>query len=89
MITYDQWRSNYKELENIKENYKTMDNLGVGKEMLNEDTKLVRIYKEGGYIEKLANNEWFVGIESFEYQSKNIDEVQRPLYEWANGECFN
>ena len=89
MITFDEWKSNYKELENIKENYKTMEDLGVGTEMLSEDTKLVRIYKEGGYIEKLTNDDWYVLYERSEHQSKNIDEVQKPLYEWADGELFN
>jgi len=89
MITFDQWKSNYKELENIKENHDQLEAHGIYVEGLTEETKTVRLYKEGGYLEILKDKTYLVGLDRSIFTNESIDPIEKLLFEWCDGEFFN
>ena len=89
MNKYDKWRSNFIELENNKKNSKEIETLcSISLDMLNEETKLIRIYKDnlGGYIEKLKNNNYLLLIDRSYFEDSNIEKLEKMLYQFYKDE---
>ena len=89
MNKYDKWRSNFIELENTKKNSKEIETLcSISIDMLNEETKLIRIYKDnlGGYIEKLKNNNYLLLIDRSYFEDSNVEKLEKMLYQFYKDE---
>ena len=89
MNKYDKWRSNFIELENTKENLKEIETLcHISIDMFNEDTKIIRIYKDGlnGYIEKLKNNNYLLLIDRSYFEDSNVEKLEKMLYQFYKDE---
>ena len=89
MNKYNKWRSNFIELENTKKNSKEIETLcSISLDMLNEETKLIRIYKDnlGGYIEKLKNNNYLLLIDRSYFEDSNIEKLEKMLYQFYKDE---
>ena len=89
MNKYNKWRSNFIELENTKKNSKEIETLcSISLDMLNEETKLIRIYKDnlGGYIEKLKNNNYLLLIDRSYFEDSNVEKLEKMLYQFYKDE---
>jgi len=89
MNKYNKWRSNFIELENTKKNSKEIETLcSISIDMLNEETKLIRIYKDnlGGYIEKLKNNNYLLLIDRSYFEDSNVEKLEKMLYQFYKDE---
>ena len=89
MNKYNNWRSNFIELEVNKDNEKKIENLcSISIDMLNEETKIIRIYKDnlGGYIEKLKNNNYLLFIDRSYFEDSNVEKLDKMLYEFYKDE---
>mgnify|MGYP003143167647 CR=1 FL=1 len=89
MNKYNKWRSNFIELENTKENLKEIEKLcHISIDMFNEDTKIIRIYKDGlnGYIEKLKNNNYLLLIDRSYFEDSNVEKLEKMLYQFYKDE---
>jgi len=89
MNKYNKWRSNFIELENTKKNSKEIETLcSISINMLNEETKLIRIYKDslGGYIEKLKNNNYLLLIDRSYFEDSNVEKLEKMLYQFYKDE---
>ena len=89
MNKYNKWRSNFIELENNKKNSKEIETLcSISIDMLNEETKLIRIYKDnlGGYIEKLKNNNYLLLIDRSYFEDSNVEKLEKMLYQFYKDE---
>ena len=56
--------------------------------MLNEETKLIRIYKDslGGYIEKLKNNNYLLLIDRSYFEDSKVEKLEKMLYQFYKDE---
>ena len=89
MKKFDKWRSNFIELKNNKENLKEIEKLcHISIDMFNEDTKIIRIYKDGlnGYIEKLKNNNYLLLIDRSYFEDSNVEKLEKMLYQFYKDE---
>ena len=89
MNKYNKWKSNFIELENNKKNSKEIETLcSISIDMLNEETKLIRIYKDnlGGYIEKLKNNNNLLLIDRSYFEDSNVEKLEKMLYQFYKDE---
>ena len=88
-VSFQEWKEDYFEVEKKDLNKEISDKWGVDKEFLFENTKRIRIYKYGGYLEILNNDLFTVGIERTIYENKELEPIEKELYNWCNGEIFN
>ena len=93
-LSFQEWKEDFfevnkKDLEKEGELFKICDKYGISKEFLFEDTERIRIYKYGGYLEILNNGLFTVGLERTIYENKEIEPIEKELYNWCNGEIFN
>ncbi|BCV03590.1 MAG: hypothetical protein CM15mV70_040 [Caudoviricetes sp.] len=44
-----------------------------------EDTKTIRIYRKGGYLEILNNGLFTVGLDRTIYENKNIEPIEKRI----------
>ena len=88
-LSFQEWRKEFFEVNKEDLNEEILDKWGIGKEFLFEDTKKIRIYKYGGYLEILNNDLFTVGLERTIYENKEIEPIEKELYKWCNGEIFN
>ena len=88
-LSFQEWRKEFFEVNKEDLNEEILDKWGIGKEFLFEDTKRIRIYKYGGYLEILNNDLFTVGLERTIYENKEIEPIEKELYKWCNGEVFN
>ena len=88
-VSFQEWRKDYFEIDKKDLTEKISDKWGVSSEMLFEDTKTIRIYKEGGYLEILENGLFSVGLDRTTYQDEKLEPIEKELYKWCNGELFN
>tara|TARA_R100000773_G_scaffold30909_1_gene26384 strand:+ start:61 stop:525 length:465 start_codon:yes stop_codon:yes gene_type:complete len=88
-LSFQEWKEEFFEIEKKDLTKEISDKWGVSQEMLFEDTKTIRIYKYGGYLEILNNKLFTVGLERTIYENKNIEPIEKELYKWCNGEIFN
>ena len=89
MKKFDRWRSNFIELEINKNNEKKIENLcSISIDMLNEETKIIRIYNDnlGGYIEKLKNNNYLLLIDRSYFEDLNVEKLEKMLYQFYKDE---
>ena len=89
MNKYNKWRSNFIELEVNKDNEKQIEKLcHISIDMLNEETKIIRIYKDnlGGYIEKLKNNNYLLLIDRSYFQDSKVEKLEKMLYQFYKDE---
>ena len=89
MNKYNKWRSNFIELNINKDNEKEIENLcSISIDMLNEESKIIRIYKDGlnGYIEKLKNNNYLLLIDRLYYEDSNLEKLEKMLYKFYEDE---
>ena len=74
-VSFQEWRKDFIEVENKKENrdilleYGVIGHLG---DNLHCDTKIIRIYKKGGYLEILENGLFTVGLERTTYENEKL-----------------
>ena len=56
--------------------------------MLNEETKIIRIYKDGlyGYIEKLKNNNYLLLIDRSYFEDASVEKLEKILYKFYKDE---
>ena len=88
-LSFQEWKEEFFEVNKKDLNKEILDKWGIGKEFLFEDTKKIRIYKYGGYLEILNNDVFSVGLERTIYENKEIEPIEKELYKWCNGEIFN
>ena len=93
-LSFQEWKEDFfevkkEDLEKEGELFKISDKYGISKEFLFEDTKKIRIYRYGGYLEILNNDLYTVGLERTIYENKEIEPIEKELYKWCNGEIFN
>ena len=91
-LSFQEWKDDFLEVENKKENRNILLEYGVIGHLgdnLHCDTKIIRIYKKGGYLEILNNGIFSVGLERTTYQDEKIEPIEKELYKWCNGEIFN
>ena len=88
-VSFQEWKEDFFEVEKKDLTKEISDKWGVSQEFLFEDTKTVRIYKFGGYLEILENGLFTVGLERSIYENKEIEPIEKELYKWCNGEIFN
>ena len=88
-LSFQEWKENYFEIEKKDLTETISDKWGVSQEMLFEDTKTIRIYKKGGYLEILDNGLFSVGLDRSIYENKELEPIEKELYKWCNGEIFN
>ena len=88
-VSFQEWRKDYFEIDKKDLTEKISDKWGVSSEMLFEDTKTIRIYKEGGHLEILENGLFSVGLDRTTYQDEKLEPIEKELYKWCNGELFN
>jgi len=89
MNKFNKWRSNFIELDINKDNEKEIQKLcHISLDMLNEESKIIRIYKDGlnGYIEKLKNNKYLLLIDRSYYEDLNIEKLEKMLYKFYKDE---
>ena len=89
MNKYDKWKSNFIELKVNKDNEKEIEKLcHISIDMLNEETKIIRIYKDslGGYIEKLKNNNYLLLIDRSYFEDSNVEKLEKMLYQFYKDE---
>tara|TARA_R100000426_G_C4779452_1_gene94099 strand:- start:98 stop:466 length:369 start_codon:yes stop_codon:yes gene_type:complete len=89
MNKYNKWKSNFIELEINKDNEKEIEKLcHISIDMLNEETKIIRIYKDnlGGYIEKLKNNNYLLLIDRSYFEDSNVEKLEKMLYQFYKDE---
>ena len=89
MNKYNKWKSNFIELDINKDNEKEIENLcSISIDMLNEESKIIRIYKDGlnGYIEKLKNNNYLLLIDRSYYENSNVEKLEKMLYKFYEDE---
>jgi len=89
MNKYNKWRSNFIELEVNKDNEKEIEKLcNISIDMLNEETKIIRIYKDslGGYIERLKNNKYLLLIDRSYFEDSNVEKLEKMLYQFYKDE---
>tara|TARA_B100000963_G_C22109062_1_gene444024 strand:- start:78 stop:368 length:291 start_codon:yes stop_codon:yes gene_type:complete len=89
MNKYNKWRSNFIELNINKDNEKEIENLcSISIDMLNEESKIIRIYKDGlnGYIEKLKNNNYLLLIDRSYYEDSSVEKLEKMLYKFYEDE---
>jgi len=89
MNKYNKWRSNFIELDINKDNEKEIENLcSISIDMLNEESKIIRIYKDGlnGYIEKLKNNNYLLLIDRSYFENSNVEKLEKMLYKFYEDE---
>ena len=76
-------------LENNKKNSKEIETLcSISIDMLNEETKKIRIYKDnlGGYIEKLKNNNYLLLIDRSYFEDSKVEKLEKMLYQFYKDE---
>jgi len=88
-VSFQEWKEDFFQIEKKDLTEKISDKWGVSQEMLFEDTKTIRIYKYGGYLEILNNGLFTVGLDRCIYESKELEKIEKELYKWCNGELFN
>jgi len=88
-LSFQEWKKEFFQIEKKDLSKEISDKWGVSQEMLFEDTKTIRIYKYGGYLEILNNGLFTVGIERTIYENKELEPIEKELYKWCNGEIFN
>ena len=88
-VSFQEWKENFFEIEKKDLTETISDKWGVAQEMLFEDTKTIRIYKKGGYLEILNNGLFTVGLDRSIYENKELEPIEKELYKWCNGEIFN
>ena len=88
-LSFQEWKKDFFQIEKKDLTKEISDKWGVSQEMLFEDTKTIRIYKYGGYLEILNNGLFTVGIERTIYENKELEPIEKELYKWCNGEIFN
>jgi len=88
-LSFQEWKEDFFEVNKKDLNKEISDKWGVSEEFLFEDTKKIRIYRFGGYLEILNNGLFTVGLERTIYENKNIEPIEKELYKWCNGELFN
>ena len=88
-VSFQEWRKDYFEIDKKDLTEKISDKWGVSQEMLFEDTKTIRIYRKGGYLEILENGLFSVGLDRTTYQDEKLEPIEKELYKWCNGELFN
>ena len=89
MNKFNKWRSNFIELDINKDNEKEIENLcSISIDMLNEESKIIRIYKDGlnGYIEKLKNNNYLLLIDRSYFEDSNVEKLEKMLYKFYEDE---
>tara|TARA_R100000995_G_scaffold17315_1_gene6855 strand:+ start:287 stop:577 length:291 start_codon:yes stop_codon:yes gene_type:complete len=89
MNKYNKWRSNFIELEVNKDNEKEIQKLcHISIDMLNEETKIIRIYKDSlyGYIEKLKNNNYLLLIDRSYFEDASVEKLEKMLYRFYKDE---
>ena len=89
MNKYNKWKSNFIELNINKDNEKEIENLcSISIDMLNEESKIIRIYKDGlnGYIEKLKNNNYLLLIDRSYYEDSSVEKLEKMLYKFYEDE---
>jgi len=88
-MSFQEWKEDFFEIEKKDLTETISDKWGVAQEMLFEDTKTIRIYKLGGYLEILENGLFTVGLDRSIYENKELEPIEKELYKWCNGELFN
>ena len=88
-LSFQEWKKEFFQIEKKDLSKEISDKWGVSQEMLFEDTKTIRIYKYGGYLEILNNGLFTVGLERTIYENKELEPIEKELYKWCNGEIFN
>ena len=88
-LSFQEWKEDYFEIEKKDLTETISDKWGVSQEMLFEDTKTIRIYRKGGYLEILENGLFTVGLDRSIYENKELEPIEKELYKWCNGELFN
>ena len=88
-ISFQEWKEDFFQIEKKDLTKEISDKWGVSQEMLFEDTKTIRIYRKGGYLEILDNGLFTVGIDRSIYENKELEPIEKELYKWCNGEIFN
>ena len=91
-LSFQEWRKDFFEVENKKENRNILLEYGVIGHLgdnLHCDTTIIRIYKRGGYLEILNNGLYSVGLERTTYEDEKLEPIEKELYKWCNGEIFN
>ena len=88
-LSFQEWKEDFFEVNKKDLNKEISDKHGISKEFLFDDTKKIRIYRYGGYLEILNNGLFTVGLERTIYENKNIEPIEKELYKWCNGELFN
>ena len=88
-VSFQEWKKEFFQIEKKDLTKEISDKWGVSKEFLFEDTKKIRIYRFGGYLEILNNGLFTVGLERTIYENKEIEPIEKELYNWCNGEIFN
>ena len=88
-LSFQEWKEEFFQIEKKDLSKEISDKWGVSQEMLFEDTKTIRIYKYGGYLEILNNGLFTVGLERTIYENKELEPIEKELYKWCNGEIFN
>ena len=86
-VFYNDWKKDYFEID--KSNQVMLDNWGICD--LREETEKIRIYSNGGYLEILNNGNYFITLDrsDYEYKKEELEELEKLLYDWCNGELFN
>jgi len=88
-ISFQEWKDDFFQIEKKDLTEEISDKWGVSQEMLFEDTKTIRIYRKGGYLEILNNGLFTVGLDRSIYENKELEPIEKELYKWCNGELFN
>ena len=88
-ISFQEWKEDFFEIEKKDLTETISDKWGIAQEMLFEDTKTIRIYKKGGYLEILNNGLFTVGLDRTIFENKEVEPIEKELYNWCNGELFN
>ena len=88
-LSFQEWKEDFFQIEKKDLTEQISDKWGVSQQMLFEDTKTIRIYRNGGYLEILNNGLFTVGIERNIYENKELEPIEKELYKWCNGELFN
>ena len=79
-MSFQEWKENYFEIEKKDLTETISDKWGVSQEMLFEDTKTIRIYRKGGYLEILENGLFTVGLDRSIYENKELEPIEKELY---------
>ena len=87
-ISFQEWKDDFFQIEKKDLTEEISDKWGVSQEMLFEDTKTIRIYRKGGYLEILNNGLFTVGLDRSIYENKELEPIEKELYKWCNGELL-